>query len=85
MKTIRHTVIFLVMILLPAPLIYGQDLSKYRKFSLGMSLAQVSKQIGTNSNGPSLIYERPAVIQELTSVSLSSSLRSSEQSDPAPR
>jgi hypothetical protein len=85
MKTIRHTVIFLVMILLPAPLIYGQDLSKYRNFSLGMSLAQVSKQVGTNSNGPSLICERPAVIQELTSVSLISSLRSSEQSDPAPQ
>jgi beta-lactamase class D len=73
------------MILLPAPLIYGQDLSKYRNFSLGMSLARVSKQIGTNSNGPSLIHERPAVIQELTSVSLSSSLRSSDQSDPAPQ
>jgi hypothetical protein len=85
MKTIRHTVTFLVMILLPAPLIYGQDLSKYRNFSLGMSLARVSKQIGTNSNGPSLIHERPAVIQELTSVSLSSSLRSSDQSDPAPQ
>lgn len=85
MKTLRHTVTFLVMILLPAPLIYGQDLSKYRTFSLGMSLARVSKQIGTNSNGPSLIHERPAVIQELTSVSLSSSLRSSDQSDPAPQ
>jgi hypothetical protein len=85
MKTLRHIVTFLVMILLPAPLIYGQDLSKYRTFSLGMSLARVSKQIGTNSNGPSLIHERPAVIQELTSVSLSSSLRSSDQSDPAPQ
>src|ERR1017187_529347 len=85
MKTIRHTVTFLVIILLPAPLIYGQDLSKYRNFSLGMSLARVSKQIGTNSNGPSLIHERPAVIQELTSLSLSSSLRSSDQSDPAPQ
>ena len=85
MKTLRHTVTFLVMILLPAPLIYGQDLSKYRNFSLGMSLAQVSKLIGANSSGMSLIHERPAVIQELTSVSLSSSLRSSDQSDPAPQ
>jgi hypothetical protein len=73
------------MILLSAPLIYGQDLSKYRNVSLGASLAQVSKQIGANSSGPSLIHERPAVIQELTSWSMSSSLRSSEQSDPAPR
>jgi hypothetical protein len=72
------------MILLSAPLIYGQDLSKYRNFSLGMSLAQVSKLIGANSSGTSLIHERPAVIQEITSWSMSSSLRSSEQSDPAP-
>ena len=85
MRTIRDTVTFLVLILLSAPLIYGQDLSKYRTFSLGMSLDQVSKQIGANSNGPIVIHEHPAVIQELTSWSLSSSLRSSEQSDPAPQ
>ncbi len=72
------------MVLLSAPLIYGQDLSKYRTFSLGMSLAQASKLIGTNTSGLSLIHERPAVIQEMTSWSMSSSLRSSEQSDPAP-
>ena len=85
MRTIRDTVTFLVLILLSAPLIYGQDLSKYRNFSLGMSLDQVSKEIGANSSGPTVIHERPAVIQELTSWSLSSSLRSSEQSDPAPQ
>jgi hypothetical protein len=84
MKTIRHTVTFLAIILLSAPLIYAQDLSKYRNFSLGMSLAQVSKVIGANSSGTSLIHERPAVIQEITSWSMSSSLRSSDQSDPAP-
>jgi hypothetical protein len=85
MRTIRDTVTFLALILLSAPLIYGQDLSKYRNFSLGTSLDQVSKQIGANSNGPIVIHEHPAVIQELTSWSLSSSLRSSEQSDPAPQ
>ena len=85
MKTVRYTVTFLVMILLFAPLIYGQDLSKYRNFSLGTSLDRVSKQIADNSNGPSLIHERPAVIQELTSWSLSSSLRSSELLDRAPQ
>ena len=84
MKTVRHTVAFLAMILLSTTLIYGQGLSKYRNFSLGMSLAQVSKLIGANSSGVSLIHERPAVIQEITSWSMSSSLRSSEQSDPAP-
>jgi hypothetical protein len=79
-KTIRNTVTSLVMILLSSPLVYGQDLSNYQGFSLGTSLARVSKQIGLDSSGPSLIHQRPAVIQELTSWSVSSS-RSSEQVD----
>ena len=40
MKTMRSVGISLVMILLSAPLVPGQDLSKYRDFSLGMSLAR---------------------------------------------
>jgi hypothetical protein len=81
MRTIRNTVITLGAIVLSVPLVCGQDLSKYRKFSLGTSLAQVSRQIGPDSNGPSLIHERPAVIQEVTSWSAGSS-RPSEQLDP---
>jgi len=68
MKTIRNTVTFLVMILLSAPLIYGQDLSKYRNFSLGTSLTEISKQLDlqTHNYKTTLIHQRPAVIQEGT-------------------
>jgi hypothetical protein len=45
MRIIRSVGISLIMILLSAPLVCGQDLSKYRDFSLGMSLAELSSQI----------------------------------------
>ena len=45
MKMISRGATALLMILVFAPLIHGQDLSKYRNFSFGMSLAAVSKQV----------------------------------------
>ena len=45
MKIISRGAIALLMILLSAPLISAQDLSKYRTFSLGTSLAELSKQL----------------------------------------
>ncbi len=66
MKMMRNIVISLSMILLSAPLISGQDLSKYRTFSLGTSLAELSKQVGPYSHTTTLIQQHPAVIQELT-------------------
>jgi hypothetical protein len=66
MKMMRRSVIFLAFILLSTPIISGQDLSKYRNFSLGTSLAAVSKQIGAGSQQANLIHQSPAVIQELT-------------------
>ena len=66
MKAIRTTVTVLVMILFSAHLVLGQDLSKYRTFSLGTSLADLSKQLGPNSYETTLIHQRPAVIQETT-------------------
>ena len=65
MKT-RHVVICLVIFLLSAPLIHGQDLSKYRNFSFGMSLVDLSKQVDQKPTEANLIHQRPAVIQELT-------------------
>jgi hypothetical protein len=56
----------LVMVLFSAQLIYGQDLSKYRTFSFGMSLATVSKQVNLDASELQLIHQQPAVIQELT-------------------
>jgi hypothetical protein len=81
MKMMRRVVISLVMILFSAPLIRGQDLSKYGKFSLGTSLAELWKQIGPYSHSTTLIRQRPAVIQELTFWTLISS-RPQEGVDP---
>jgi len=73
MKMTRHIVVALSMILLSAPLVFGQDLSKYRTFSLGTSLAELSKQVGPYSHYTTLIHPRPAAIQELTFWTLNSS------------
>ena len=62
----RRVVVCLVMILLSAPLIHGQDLSKYSIFSFGMSLADLSTWIDQKPTEANLIHQRPAVIQELT-------------------
>ncbi len=66
MKMMRRVVIAIAMILLSTPLIRGQDLSKYRNFSFGMSLAELSKQVDSQQLHPKLIHKRPAVIQEVT-------------------
>ncbi len=66
MKMMRSVGISLVMILLSAPLVRGQDLSKYRDFSLGMSLPELSSQVDLRPLQTKLIQKHPAVIQELT-------------------
>jgi hypothetical protein len=66
MKIMRSVGISFVMILLSAPLIRGQDLSKYRGFSLGMSLPELSNQVDLKPLQTKLIQKRPSVIQELT-------------------
>ena len=66
MKMMRNVGISLVMILFSAPLVHGQDLSKYRDFSLGMSLPELSSQVDLRPLQTKLIQKHPAVIQELT-------------------
>ena len=73
MKMMRNIVVALSLILLSAPMISGQDLSKYRAFSLGTSLAELSKQVGPYSHYTTLLHQRPAAIQELTFWTLNSS------------
>jgi hypothetical protein len=73
MKMTRNIIVALSLILLSAPMISGQDLSKYRTFSLGTSLAELSKQVGPYSHYTTLIHQRPAAIQELTFWTLHSS------------
>jgi hypothetical protein len=66
MRMMRRVGISLVMILLSAPLVRGQDLSKYRDFSLGMSLTELSSQVDLRPLQTKLAQKHPAVIQELT-------------------
>jgi hypothetical protein len=66
MKMMRSVGISLTMILLSAPLVRGQDLSKYRDFSLGMSLPELSSRVDLRPLQTKLIQKHPAVIQELT-------------------
>src|SRR5208282_3918763 len=65
MKMMRNAGIALALVLLSAPLVSAQDLSRYRNFSLGTSLAALSKQIGQDPQQANLISENPALIQEL--------------------
>jgi hypothetical protein len=65
MKTMRSSILCLSALLLTAPMLHAQDLSKYRAFSLGTSLASVLKQTEQKSTDVKVIHTRPALIQEL--------------------
>jgi hypothetical protein len=80
MKIMRQLTIALALLLLSPPLMLAQDLSKYRTFSLGMSLAALSKQLDAATDRVSVIYRSPALIQELTWWPVES-YRSSARSD----
>jgi hypothetical protein len=67
MKMIRSISSCFVAMLLFVPLAHGQDLSKYRNFSFGMSLVDLSKQVNAKTEDASVIQQSPALIQELTS------------------
>ena len=81
MKSLRNIAIVLAAILLSAPLVYGQDLSKYRNFSLGTDLVGISKQVNKSSVDAVVIHPSPALIQEMTYWPYRS-YQSSAQSDP---
>lgn len=66
MKTMRSSILCLAVLLLAAPLLRAQDLSKYRHFTLGMSLARVLERTDQKMADVNVIHSRPALIQELT-------------------
>ena len=66
MKILSRGLIALITILIFASQIHGQDLSKYRNFSFGASLANVSKQVDRQPIEAEIIHQQPALIQELT-------------------
>src|SRR5260370_30787136 len=66
MKTIRSSILCLVVLLLMAPFLRGQDLSKYRHFTFGMSLTRVLERTDQKLADVKVIHSRQALIQELT-------------------
>jgi hypothetical protein len=66
MGIIRKSVVSLGLVLFITPAIFGQDLSRYRQFALGSSLAVISKQVGHDGRQANVISESPALIQEIT-------------------
>jgi len=65
MKTIRNLIFSFVVLLLLAPMLRAQDLSKYRQFTFGMSLTAVLKHTDQRLADVKAVHSRPALIQEL--------------------
>jgi hypothetical protein len=66
MKTTRSSILCLVALLLVVPLLRGQDLSKYRHFTIGMNLSRALERTDQKMADVKVIHGRPALIQELT-------------------
>jgi hypothetical protein len=66
MKPLRVSLCFLAFFFLAVPSLRAQDLSKYRAFSLGTSLATVLKHTDQKVEDVKLIHGLPVLLQELT-------------------
>src|SRR5881296_3591010 len=65
MSTTRSLAVALFWCLLSAPLMYGQDLSRYREFQFGMDLDALAKLTSAKPSEAKMLHQRPAMIQEL--------------------
>jgi len=65
MKNMRSLILCFVALLLTAPLLRAQDLSKYRHFTLGMSMTRVLERTDQKMADVKVIHGRPALVQEL--------------------
>jgi hypothetical protein len=66
MQTLHSSILCLVALLLLTPLLRAQDLSKYRHFTVGMSLTKLLERTDQKMTDIKMIHSRPALIQELT-------------------
>ncbi len=66
MKTLHSSILCLVALLLLTPLLRAQDLSKYRHFTVGMSLTKLLERTDQKMTDVKMTHNRPALIQELT-------------------
>jgi hypothetical protein len=65
MISTRNLVVFISLTLLSMSLIHAQDLSGYRGYKLGTNLPATAAQAGMQAIEAKVVYQRPAVIQEL--------------------
>src|SRR5438034_10209166 len=65
MISTRSLAIPLFWAVLSAPLMCGQDLSRYREFQFGMNLDSLAKQTNVKPSEAKMLHQRPAMIQEL--------------------
>ena len=65
MKKILSLILCLVVLLFAVPLLRAQDLSKYRHFTLGMSLTSVLKQTDQKMADVKVTHLHPALIQQV--------------------
>lgn len=66
MKTIRSSILCFGALLLAAPLLRAQDLSKYRHFTIGMNLSTALERTDQKMADVKVIHGHPALLQELT-------------------
>jgi len=66
MKTVFRFILCLSALLLATPLLQAQDLSKYRGFSLGASLAAVLNQTNQKPGDVTATHIGPPLLQDLT-------------------
>jgi hypothetical protein len=66
MKTMRGSILCLTVLLLAAPLLRAQELSKYRHFTIGMNLSTALERTDQKMADVKVIHDRPALIQELS-------------------
>ncbi len=66
MKTMRSAVLCFVVLLLTAPMLRAQDLSKYRNFSLGTNLPTVLKHTNQRLVDVKATHDGSLLFQELT-------------------
>jgi hypothetical protein len=65
MFSLRSLALSVVCLTLSASSILGQDLSRYREFQFGMTLAAVAQQARLTPTAARLLHQRPQLIQEL--------------------
>jgi len=66
MKILCTSIACSIVLLLATPLLGGQDLSNYRTFSLGASLATVLKHTDQKLADVKVTHSRPGLMQEFT-------------------